>query len=185
MNLEIKTFDKGMLDENTYVAKDLDNNICFVVDPGYYGNDVAEYIGDSKVEYIFATHSHPDHVADLDKFKAKYPNAPLVSMEFKSDIKASDNMLLSFGDREIEIIATPGHSQDGMCILLAQDKLLFAGDTLFFMSVGATHFPGGDPQALYDSISKKLFALDDEIIVYPGHGKSTTIGFEKRHNPFV
>ena len=92
-------------------------------------------------------------------------------------------MVLSFGGKEIKLIATPGHSQDGMCILL--DKTLFAGDTLFYMSVGATHFPGGDPQALFDSITKKLFILDDEVIVYPGHGKSTTIGFEKRHNPFV
>jgi hydroxyacylglutathione hydrolase len=183
MNIEIKAFDKGMLDENTYVVKDKDSNTCFVVDPGYYGSDVAECIGNAKLEYIFATHAHQDHVGALDKFKTAYPDTPLVSMEYKSDIKAEDNMVLSFGGKEIKLIATPGHSQDGMCILL--DKTLFAGDTLFYMSVGATHFPGGDPQALFDSITKKLFILDDEVIVYPGHGKSTTIGFEKRHNPFV
>ena len=183
MAIKINIFDKGLFAENTYVVKDVDTNTCVVIDPGYFGPDVENCIGNDELKYILITHSHQDHVADIKKFQAAYPKAEIVALEKKANIVPEENTTISFGNTDIKPIITPGHSTDGVCYLMG-DKL-FSGDTLFYMSVGATHFPGGDGNKLFDSITKKLFLLEDDTEVFPGHGKSTSIGFEKRHNPFV
>lgn len=183
MGIIINIFDKGLFAENTYVIKDFDTNTCVVIDPGYYGPDIEDCIGSNELKYILITHSHQDHIADIKKYQARYPKAEIVALDMNARIIPDESKSITFGNTEVRCIVTPGHSKDGVCYLMG-DKL-FSGDTLFYMSVGATHFPGGDGQELYDSITKKLFVLDEGIEVYPGHGKSTTIGFEKRHNPFV
>ena len=80
---------------------------------------------------------------------------------------------------------TPGHSPGGMCIIIEKEKVVFSRDTLFAQSIGRTDFPGCSFEELINSIKTKLFVLDDETVVYPGHIGPTSIGFEKRHNPFV
>ena len=85
----------------------------------------------------------------------------------------------------IHVSHVPGHSPDSICFYVKQAKALFGGDVLFQMSVGRTDFPNGDMDLLVDGIREKIFPLDDEVTVFPGHGPETTIGFEKLNNPFL
>jgi glyoxylase-like metal-dependent hydrolase (beta-lactamase superfamily II) len=94
-----------------------------------------------------------------------------------------DGDTITFGNITLNVIHTPGHSPGGICLLTGD--YVFVGDTLFAGSIGRTDFPGGDHQTLLNSIREKLFSLDDHIRVYTGHGPETTIGVEKRTNPFV
>ena len=105
------------------------------------------------------------------------------SVIFDADIYVNDGDRLTVGNTEWTFLHTPGHTEGGMCIL-SGDKL-FSGDTLFRASIGRTDFPGGDFGKIVDSIRTKLYTLPDNTMVYPGHMGSTTIEYEKRHNPFV
>ena len=100
-----------------------------------------------------------------------------------ADIYVHDGEILKVGNMDLKLVATPGHTPGGMSIIL--EDVVFCGDTLFKGSIGRSDFPGGDYLTLIDSIKTKLFALPDETKVYPGHMAKTTIGWEKKHNPFV
>ena len=101
---------------------------------------------------------------------------------FSADILYNDGDVVRVGDIELKVISTPGHTVGGVCYL--GDKVIFTGDTLFNQSVGRTDFPGGDFATLENSI-KKIYTLPDDTVVFAGHGESSTIGFEKKNNPFV
>ena len=92
--------------------------------------------------------------------------------------------MIKFGNSELKVIAVPGHSPGGLCFYCGSNKLLISGDALFAGSIGRTDLPGGDSKLLLKSIQTKLFTLDDDVRVIPGHGPLTTIGAEKRYNPF-
>ena len=94
-----------------------------------------------------------------------------------------DRDVLSFGNYKMEVLHTPGHTPGGISLLF--DKTVFVGDTLFAESIGRTDFPGGSYSQLINSIKTKLMTLDDEVKAYPGHGPATTIGWERRQNPFI
>jgi len=156
------------------------------------------------LKYIFYTHAHFDHISGdyelkkkthaktymhiddkflADKFKeqlmmfgVKHIESPVI------DEYVKDRQILTVGDLNFEVIHTPGHSPGSVCYFI--DKTLFAGDTLFADSVGRTDLPGGSYDQLRDSVINRLFVLDDEVKVYPGHGGATTIGYEKEKNPF-
>ena len=100
-----------------------------------------------------------------------------------ADKYTSDGDTLKLGETELEYIHTPGHTEGSCCILA--DKVLFSGDTLFRLSVGNTQLETGSWDTLVKSINEKLYTLDEETVVYPGHGAATTIGYEKKGNPFV
>ena len=91
--------------------------------------------------------------------------------------------IITLGETELRVIETPGHTAGGICF--ATDREIFTGDTLFRLSVGRTDLPTGDWETLVKSITEKLYTLDEDLTVYPGHGDPTTIGYEKRANPFV
>ncbi len=93
--------------------------------------------------------------------------------------------IITVGNSALGVLYTPGHTQGGVCFYCADDAILVAGDTLFRLSVGRTDLPGGNAKQLINSIHTQLYPLPDETAVYPGHGMSTTIGDEKRHNPFT
>ncbi|HKK68424.1 MAG TPA: MBL fold metallo-hydrolase, partial [Bacteroidales bacterium] len=157
------------------------------------------------VKYIIDTHGHFDHVGankDLKKATnaelmihaadepmlselAQHAGAFGLSAENSppADIHLKDNDEIKFGNITLNVIHTPGHSQGGICLLT--DKILIAGDTLFAGSIGRTDLPGGDYDTLINSIKTKLLTLDDDIVVYTGHGPETTIGREKQINPFL
>lgn len=206
MGIKIRKFLSPYIEENTYIVTDEATGSSAVIDPGILNQEIIDYLGERGLDYILLTHAHGDHIKDIMKYKAEYPDASVaagadekdfledsskngsVNMPFgpislKADILTNNSTELSLGESVISFISTPGHTPGSQCIRIGDS--LFSGDTLFFMSVGATHFPGGNWDQLKKSISETLFALPDEIRVYPGHGPETSIGYEKRANPFV
>lgn len=208
MSLTVKVYPCGPLRENTYLVTDEHSGYKAIIDPGYYGEDVAEDIGDpNTLKYIILTHGHFDHVYAAESYVKEYPLAKLIGPEKEKyiihkdwttdlmsrghnakncpepDVYVNDNEILILGETDFRFIDTPGHTEGGMCVLC--DDKLFSGDTLFRLSVGNTSLETGDWFELCNSIRNKLFTLNEDVIVYPGHGMTTTIGYEKRANPFV
>ena len=113
------------------------------------------------------------------KYGATAENSP------QPDRFLEDGMILTFGNCRMEVLHTPGHTPGGCCLYIAEEGMVITGDTLFADGVGRTDFPGGSQKALIESIRTKLLALPDATRVYPGHGPSSTIGHERRYNPFI
>ena len=187
---------------NMYLVWDEDSKKAFIVDPGAESVQMENAISENKLqpEYIILTHAHGDHTGGIDPLKEKYPGIKLVANRAErkmlaerssisggaghtADIEVTDGDTLDVGPMHLCFIDCPGHTPGGMSILLG--KVLFSGDTLFMSSVGRTDLPGGDWDALMHTIREKLFVLPDDTVVLPGHMQETTIGFEKRCNPFV
>ena len=194
MGITIKCYPFGMYGENTYLITDEATGFKAIIDPGYYSNQVAEDIGDaSSLKYMLLTHGHHDHLGAasdyLSNFKDVIYAAPK-SEQIMQDVKGpapslllNGNEVLELGETKLKVISTPGHTAGGICFLT--EKEIFTGDTLFKLSVGRTDLPTGDWDTLVSSIKNKLYKLNDDLIVYPGHGEPTSIGFEKKANPFV
>lgn len=181
-----------------------------IVDPG---GDEAAILALCKeegltIEYIIATHGHPDHVCGNRKIKEAtgarivmhaaddaFFNKPEVHQYFSmlglehspaADILVQDGDTITFGKQTLQVIHTPGHTPGGICLYSGND--LFSGDTLFVGAIGRTDFPGGDMGQFMDSIRQKILTLPDDTVVWPGHGyggSQSTIGEEKRSNPFI
>ena len=208
MSLDIKVYPLGPLQENTYLLIDEATGEKAIVDPGYFGDYVVNDIGDeSSLKYVILTHGHFDHFYAAKFYLEKYPDAKfLVPKNDKfltekdwtkdyvtrgyedptcpqADIYVSDGDEYILGEAKFKFIETPGHTIGGCCILF--DEVIFTGDTLFKLSVGNTSFESGSWDDLINSIKNKLYTLDDDLVVYPGHGPVTSIGYEKRSNPFV
>lgn len=208
MSLTVKCFAAGPLGENTYVITDDATGFKAVVDPGYYGMDVRmEIQNNAYLKYILLTHGHYDHYAALREYMDEYISASFIAPagEHYLMYESREHLMMSggrsasglpqakrfvregdtigLGETTIRVIETPGHTEGGICF--ATDHELFSGDTLFRLSVGNTSFETGDWGTIVNSIQNKLYTLDDDMIVYPGHGPATTIGYEKRANPFV
>ncbi len=194
----------GPLGANCYIIENKQDAI--IVDPPEDADKVFDFLEENnlKVQAIFCTHLHFDHISGVNIFKEK-TNAPIYAGQGDIDMK---EMFLSsamtfgmppvddfeaipltegehtFGTLSCKVITTPGHSPGGLCFYFENEKSLISGDTLFRRSVGRADFPGGDVHALIASIQEKLFNLPDETIVYPGHDRPTTIIEEKTQNPF-
>jgi len=200
------------IQENTYVIYN-EQGWCAIVDPGcYFGNErneLKDFITERKLapKYLLNTHCHLDHVFG-NKFVHKtwglepyiHPNekpvleyAPISGMNWGLPFENYQGNLhylnegdkLQIGNFIFEILLTPGHSPGSICFYCREQQFVIGGDVLFRESIGRTDLPGGDFDTLIDSIRSKLFILPDEVIVYPGHGPETTIGHEKKHNPFL
>lgn len=167
--------------------------------------DTAEGLG-LTISQVVNTHGHFDHVganrAILDHFKAQLliheADSPMLARA--ADVARAyglqgenspqpekfltDGMEIVFGTCRMTVLHTPGHTPGGCCLYLAEEKTVITGDTLFADSIGRTDLPGGSHEQLLESIRTKLFTLPDDVTVYPGHGPETTIGHEKRHNPY-
>lgn len=180
-----------------------------LIDPG----DEAESIlktterHELSLKYIIHTHGHLDHVSATNAIqqetKAKVlmhkadekllENLPLQASMFgvsKPEIPSIDRYIqegdrVSFGLHTLSVIETPGHSPGGICLRLEGEKVLFVGDTIFAGSIGRTDLWEASYNQLISSIKKKLLTLDDDMIIYPGHGPSSKIGYERRYNPFL
>jgi glyoxylase-like metal-dependent hydrolase (beta-lactamase superfamily II) len=160
-----------------------------------------------KVKYLLFTHSHWDHTAgasqiidltkadvcihEKDYFRLNKPNEnSIIPLPFKLNSITADRFLkegdeIVFGKIKLEVLETPGHTEGGICFVDSINKVIFAGDTIFKDSVGRTDLPGGNGKILKSSIEDKLFNYSDDFSIYCGHGPKTTIGYEKRNNPFV
>lgn len=198
----------GPLETNCYVTWDDSTRKAAVIDPGGDLDRVLVTIDHRGlvVERVLLTHGHPDHTfhaGDLAKrFGARVAmhEADNVQQEavlevaklyydmseyepFKLDDILSDDEELTLGDSRITVLHTPGHSQGGVCF--STDAGVFCGDTIFARSIGRTDFPGGSYETLLQSIREKILTLDDDTPLHPGHGASTSVGAERKLNPFI
>ena len=205
----IKQFTAGLIENNMYLVVDEKTHEAVLIDAPQDIPELKKTVEElgAKVKYILITHGHFDHIMGLTSLK-KSLNAPAVIC--KDDLVISDNVneftrlfgmpdivpptyekfvkdgdILEVGNMKIKVIHTPGHTKGSCCYYLKEEGVLFSGDTLFCGSVGRTDFPGGSASQIRDSLHRLLAALPDDTSVYPGHDTSTTIGYEKRYNPFV
>ena len=206
--MQIIPYDNGIYGATTYLVFDETSKEGFLVDCTSAINEIETEIKKNKInlKYILITHGHFDHVYCLSKIKEKFPKIPIFihkddmplinsigsqcQMAGIEEIKIPciDGLLdensknLKIGNYEIKIIPTKGHSKGGVCYLI--DDILFSGDTLFKNSIGRCDLYGGSLEEIEKSIKEKLFTLDENTIVYPGHGDSTSIGYEKKFNSY-
>lgn len=210
--ISIEKFVFNPFQVNTYILYD-ETREAVIVDPGCSdGVETLSLLNFLKQESLkpvrmLLTHTHVDHVVGCNALQEALQLAPeghragLVFLDHSTRTAANygisldknpvlsgffdEGDVLAFGNSGLEVLYTPGHADGSVCFLNREQKFVISGDVLFNMSIGRTDFPTGDFDLLKKNITEKLFTLPDETIVYPGHGPETTIGFEKRNNPFL
>jgi glyoxylase-like metal-dependent hydrolase (beta-lactamase superfamily II) len=206
-NLQVEPLIVGPLFSNCYIVYDIRGKQGVVIDPGDDAENILDAVKglDIKVNYILATHGHFDHVGAVSPLRRALKTKFLAHKEDLFFLEDGENAArrwginieqppnpdrfiedgdkIEYGEFELEVLHTPGHSPGGVSFL--QDRMLFAGDTLFKGSIGRTDFRQGSFEDLLKSIKTRLFPLPDETIVYTGHGPITTIGDEKKYNAVV
>jgi glyoxylase-like metal-dependent hydrolase (beta-lactamase superfamily II) len=210
--IKVEKFVVNPLGENSFIISD-ETGECVFVDPGFFydeeHDEVREYIKSNNLTpvRITNTHCHFDHIMGVEfvrnEFKIPFYIHPddvfwvekaidqgkMFGFEMKPvappDAFLAENDFVEFGNSKLKIIHVPGHSPGHVVFYSEPDKILIAGDVLFYGSIGRTDLPGGNYETLISNIKSKLFALPDDTKVFCGHGPETTIGFEKRTNPFL
>jgi len=211
--IKIQKFTFNLFSENTFILWDDESKDSAIVDPGC--SDLSEeqilesFIIENnlKTKYLINTHCHIDHILGCEFVKNKFNpiylapeldipliqnanmQASYVGMDFSisllPDELLSEDKNLVLGDLELTFLFTPGHTPGEFCIYIPSIRTCITGDVLFFDSIGRTDLWGGNYDVLIKSINEKLLSLPDETIIYPGHGESSTIGREKKLNPFL
>ncbi|MGE0089389.1 MAG: MBL fold metallo-hydrolase [Bacteroidales bacterium] len=209
--IQIKTFTFNPFQENTYVLYD-ETNECVIIDAGC--NDKNEQLElltfieekELKVKYIINTHCHIDHILGNAFLVEKYAapsiahQADLPLLQRANDMAIAFGLsiqkppmpdkwvnhhdLIRFGNTELQVLHIPGHSPGCIAFYGAKDGFVMVGDVLFKGSIGRTDLPGGDFDTIINSINQNLFTLPENTVIYSGHGDKTTIGYEKKNNPF-
>ena len=210
--ISVQSFTANPYQENAYVLFD-ESKECIIIDPGAYTsqeqNELSHFIESSQLKPVrlLNTHCHIDHVLgnafvhsmygllpefhslELELLHAIPGYAPQMGIRYElsplPETFLPETGNIAFGQSTLELIFAPGHSPGHLCFYSPADNFLIGGDVLFYQSIGRTDLPGGNHQQLLDNIKHKLFNLPTDCVVYPGHGPSTQIGFEKAHNPFL
>jgi hydroxyacylglutathione hydrolase len=209
--LKVQRFVFNPFEENTYILFD-ETKEGVVIDPGCYDkqeqNELVSFIEreELKVVKLLNTHCHIDHVLgnwyvkktygvklfihpkDEVVLKAVKVYAPNYGMFEYQDTEADEflheGQQITFGNQSLRVLFVPGHAPGHVAFYHEQSRQLIGGDVLFLNSIGRTDLPGGNHNTLIESIHQKIFTLPDEVVVFPGHGPETSVGFEKRTNPF-
>ena len=210
--MKIKKFEFNMFPVNTYVLSDKSGE-AVVIDPGCFYQEekqmLKDYLSDNnlRLKHVICTHLHLDHVfgnpflfreygaspqaGQQDEFWLDQAYAMARSFGFQYDEKqpalgryVCNGDIITFGDLSLKAIHVPGHSPGSMVFYCQEASCIFAGDVLFYGSIGRADLEGGNFDLLKEGIRSNLFTLPDETRVYPGHGPSTSIGYEKKNNPF-
>ena len=213
-NLSIQPIESNPFNENTYVISRDGQADCLIVDPGFEPDKILDYVRSENLVpiAILNTHGHSDHIAGNEVMKQQWPDIPLIigkddaeklldpelnlsgpfgapMISPAADQTVSEGDVLEFAGIPLEVYDTPGHSRGHVVFIYRSQNeepdVVVGGDVLFHGSIGRTDFPDGSFEDLANSIHKKLFVLDGNSIVLPGHGPPTTIEQEIAHNPFV
>jgi hydroxyacylglutathione hydrolase len=203
----IEKIEVGSLGVNCYVVAAKENSEAFIIDPGDDAKKIDKVLKkfDLIPKAVINTHGHFDHISaddywgipvfihEKEEIYLKDPKKNLslfFSFPYSSKSKImllKDSDIIEAAGLKLQVLYTPGHTPGGISLLVIEpkdQKVLFSGDTLFCQSVGRTDL-GGNQEMILDSIKKKLLVLDDDTVVYPGHGPDSTIGSEKKYNPFL
>ncbi len=207
--LLIESMELGWVATNVYIVYNKDTKECIVIDPAAKPEKIESFIEENQLKpiAILLTHAHADHILALDEIRNKYNiKAYMCEKEediigdsdnnaakylFRKDIKTradilvKDGQILELLDVKIKVIETPGHTHGSVCYYIEEERVIFTGDTLFRHSYGRYDLYSGSFVELQKSIKDKLFLLDDDIIVYPGHMGVSTMGYEKKFNPIL
>ena len=176
-------------DNFSYIIADDTTREAAVVDSSFNAGEITRILHaeNLKLKYIINTHSHSDHTAGNTELRSTFKAKTVAHnlSKINADIKVDDGDIIHIGSIPVKIMYTPGHTPDGVCLLVDNQKLL-TGDTLFVGECGRTDLPGGNSKNMYNSLFNKLLTLNDDVEVYPGHDygpkPSSTIGEEKRSN---
>ena len=210
-DLQIRTVVSSLFEENCYVVGLPGRSDCVVIDPGLDPDQVLDAVRESgrTVAAVLNTHGHADHIAGNAALKEAFPEAPLLigagDVPLLGDPMANLSGLFGMpltsppadralvggevveaGGLRFDVLDVPGHSPGHVAyVYRGSPAVVFGGDVLFRGSVGRTDWPGADPETLLNSIRTRLYTLPADTVVYPGHGPVTTVGHERRTNPFV
>lgn len=205
---EIRSMVLGMISTNCYIIMHKETKQALIVDPADRLDVISQMVTlmQAKPCAVLLTHGHFDHMSEAGAVKKKY-DIPIYAHEaeerlladpglnlsgnwaqpvaLKADVLLKDGQELFLAGFSIKVLHTPGHTPGGCCYYIADEKVLFSGDTLFYCSVGRTDFPGSSSRQMQESLNRLLTELPEDTDVLPGHGDCTTIGFEKRNNPYA
>jgi len=186
--MKVHQFEVGNMENFTYILEDEETDEAIILDPSWNLDEIQKEIvrRDLKIKYIVNTHHHLDHTLGNEAI-AKETNAQILQHEastLKHDISLVDGQKIKFGNSELTVFHTPGHSKDSIC--LVGDGKVFTGDTLFVGNCGRVDLPGGSARELYHSLFYILGKMDENLVLYPGHNYGSThistLGKEKQSN---
>ena len=212
--MKINHYVVGMVQTNCYIVINDETKECFIIDPGASAKQLAEKIRQENLlpVAVLLTHGHFDHAAAAEDLAKEFdikvyaheaeadtlhdPQKNVSWMvnckeSYEADVFLKDEEIISLAGFEIKVLHTPGHTEGGCCYYVAEENVVFTGDTLFAQSVGRTDFPGGSISQIVRSIQEKLMTLNEpgnlenDIMVYPGHNDPTTIETERMENPYL
>lgn len=205
----LKTLVVGRFQTNCYLVASEQTHEAMIIDPGGDAKQILAAINSAgvQVKQIVLTHFHFDHISAVDSVRSQtgarvaihrdeaalLAEPPALFRFFIPNVPhglVADHLLqhgdtLNIGELVVQVLHTPGHSPGGISLWIASEGVVFCGDALFREGIGRTDFPGSSHEVLQRSIRERLFSLPDETIVYPGHGPRTTIGHERKYNPWV